>query len=395
MYIDQEIFEPENQSPPLGEGHALAAIRAKARNYRRAGTDVGEILQASQRLAHAQARPRRPRRAPASVLSVGRRQRWAAPAAERAAGAQSERQATACRLLPPVHWALLYTVGSLFVATFILFETGGSFSNEGRHILFTVLCGVMSFVIMVRRPAARPWRSARAPARSGRCASRLMHLLSCNGSCCSLPAPCAPLVGDARPAAQLLRDLSDPSEGMYDATALLGERLSYITTMLNKYEKLPVRAPASSAVLGTSVSPSSLEDALRGANGGGPEDAGDAGEDEPTGPAGVAAALRGIFASPADEGAPAPAPAPPAPAAPLGLAAAPPAALAAGELADKKDADAGAGAEPQRGPPGPLPRRALTRVSSLDGRAPAFHWPRPAPRQAPRPASPRPAKTVR
>ena len=49
-----------------------------------------------------------------------------------------------------MHWALLYTVGGLFVATFILFETGGSFSNEGRHILFTVLCGVMSFVIMVR-----------------------------------------------------------------------------------------------------------------------------------------------------------------------------------------------------------------------------------------------------
>ena len=47
---------PENQSPPLGEGHALNTIRAKARNYRRAGTDVGEILQASQRLAHAQVR---------------------------------------------------------------------------------------------------------------------------------------------------------------------------------------------------------------------------------------------------------------------------------------------------------------------------------------------------
>ena len=56
LYIEQEIFVPENQSPPLGEGHALAAIRAKARNYRRAGTDVGEILQASQRLAHAQVR---------------------------------------------------------------------------------------------------------------------------------------------------------------------------------------------------------------------------------------------------------------------------------------------------------------------------------------------------
>lgn len=115
LYIEEEIYAPENQAPPLGEGFALAAIRSKARNYRRAGTDVGEILQASQRLAHA----------------------------------QSERQATACRLLPPVHWALLYTIGALFVSTFILFETGGSFSNEGRHILFTVLCGLMSFVLCV------------------------------------------------------------------------------------------------------------------------------------------------------------------------------------------------------------------------------------------------------
>ena len=63
---------------------------------------------------------------------------------------QSARQATACRLLPPVHWALLYTIGALFVSTFILFETGGSFSNEGRHILFTVLCGLMSFVLVAR-----------------------------------------------------------------------------------------------------------------------------------------------------------------------------------------------------------------------------------------------------
>jgi len=118
LYIEEEIYAPENQSPPLGEGFALAAIRSKARNYRRAGTDVGEILQASQRLAHA----------------------------------QSERQATACRLLPPVHWALLYTIGALFVSTFILFETGGSFSNEGRHILFTVLCGLMSFVLCVSFP---------------------------------------------------------------------------------------------------------------------------------------------------------------------------------------------------------------------------------------------------
>jgi hypothetical protein len=150
-YIEIEIQSPENQSPPLGEGLPLALIRNKARNYRRAGTDVGEILQASQRLAHA----------------------------------QSTRQATACKLLPPVHWALLYSIGTLFVVTFILFETGGSFSNEGRHILFTVLCGLMSFVLTA------------------------------------------------------LRDLADPAEGVYNATALLDERLSYITNMLDKYQKLP------------------------------------------------------------------------------------------------------------------------------------------------------------
>lgn len=155
VYIDTEIYSPENQSPPLGDGYALSIIRSKARNYRRAGTDVGEILQASQRLAHA----------------------------------QSERQATACRLLPPVHWALLYTIGSLFVSTFILFETGGSFSNEGRHILFTVLCGLMSFVLVA------------------------------------------------------LRDLADPAEGVYNATALLETRLSYVKMMLDKYQKLPSSRP--------------------------------------------------------------------------------------------------------------------------------------------------------
>jgi hypothetical protein len=34
IYIDTEIYSPENQSPPLGEGSPLALIRAKARNYR-------------------------------------------------------------------------------------------------------------------------------------------------------------------------------------------------------------------------------------------------------------------------------------------------------------------------------------------------------------------------
>ena len=52
---------------------------------------------------------------------------------------------------------------------------------------------------------------------------------------------------------QALRDLADPVEGVYNATALLAERMTYINSMLNKYEKLPSRAPTSAALLGTSV----------------------------------------------------------------------------------------------------------------------------------------------
>jgi hypothetical protein len=62
---------------------------------------------------------------------------------------QNERQATAVRLLPRLHWALLYVIGGLFVCTFLLFETGGGFSDEGRHALFTVLCSLMTFVLCV------------------------------------------------------------------------------------------------------------------------------------------------------------------------------------------------------------------------------------------------------
>jgi hypothetical protein len=80
-----------------------------------AGTDVGDIIGAAQVLAEK----------------------------------QNERQATAVRLLPRLHWALLYIIGGLFVCTFLLFETGGGFSDEGRHVLFSVLCGLMTFVLCV------------------------------------------------------------------------------------------------------------------------------------------------------------------------------------------------------------------------------------------------------
>ncbi len=59
-------------------------------------------------------------------------------------------QAIACRLLPGAHWALLYVIAVAFVLSFIMFESGGSFSNEGRHTLWTMLCALMVFVLTVR-----------------------------------------------------------------------------------------------------------------------------------------------------------------------------------------------------------------------------------------------------
>lgn len=38
---------------------------------------------------------------------------------------------------------------------------------------------------------------------------------------------------------QALRDLADPAEGVYNATALLDTRLKYIIGMLDKYQKVP------------------------------------------------------------------------------------------------------------------------------------------------------------
>ena len=45
------------------------------------------------------------------------------------------------------------------------------------------------------------------------------------------------------PSLQALRDLADPAEGVYNATALLETRLSYVCNMLDKYQKLPNSRP--------------------------------------------------------------------------------------------------------------------------------------------------------
>lgn len=50
---------------------------------------------------------------------------------------------------------------------------------------------------------------------------------------------------------QALRDLADPAEGVYNATALLGDRLLYIQSMLDKYQKIPTRTSTSPMALVT------------------------------------------------------------------------------------------------------------------------------------------------
>ena len=122
-----------------------------------------------------------------------------------------------------MHWALLYTIGSLFVSTFILFETGGSFSNEGRHILFTVLCGLMSFVLCV---SCLDWRDCQPT-------GALHSVFSLTLLQVSSLTPCW--------SCRLSEILADPVEGVYNATALLDERLAYLNSVLEKHRKLPGR----------------------------------------------------------------------------------------------------------------------------------------------------------
>lgn len=151
-YIDQEIRGPSNQLPPLEDGLALNIIRSEARRYKEQGINMNEVLNATLRLAEA----------------------------------QSMRQATSLQALPFVHWALLYIIAVTFVMTLLLLEAGGNFSDEGRHVLFSAISSLMTFVLMV------------------------------------------------------IADLSDPSEGVYAATAAMEERLSYTQRMLARHQKEPI-----------------------------------------------------------------------------------------------------------------------------------------------------------
>ena len=59
----------------------------------------------------------------------------------------------------------------------------------------------------------------------------------------STPVSCSQIGNTTQPYLQALRDLADPAEGVYNATALLETRLSYVIMMLDKYQKLPTIRP--------------------------------------------------------------------------------------------------------------------------------------------------------
>lgn len=122
-YIDQEIRATNNQLPPLEDGLALSVIRMEARRFKeQLGAEVQGIMAATSKLSDA----------------------------------QNMRQASSLRALPFVHWALLYIIAITFCLTLVILEPGKSFSSEGRHLLFTVLCTLMTFVLLVIGDLARP-----------------------------------------------------------------------------------------------------------------------------------------------------------------------------------------------------------------------------------------------
>lgn len=151
-YIDQEIRSEINQLPPFEDGLALSAIRSEARRFRDKGATVDGLMEATLKLAQS----------------------------------QNMRQAASLRALPFVHWALLYILGITFVLTLVLLEPGGSFSSEGRQLLFTVLSAMMAFVLMV------------------------------------------------------ISDLADPSEGVYSSASAMEERLEATDRMLERHQRLPI-----------------------------------------------------------------------------------------------------------------------------------------------------------
>lgn len=151
-YIDQEIRAPNNQLPPLEDGLALNIIRTEARRYRRQGADVSGIMDATLKLAQS----------------------------------QNMRQAAALRALPLVHWILLYTIAITFVLTLVLLEPGGTFSTEGRQLLFTVLTMLMTLTLKV------------------------------------------------------IADLSMPERGIYSSTASMEERLEFTQRMFDRHMRLPI-----------------------------------------------------------------------------------------------------------------------------------------------------------
>eukprot|EP01023_Acetabularia_acetabulum_P048210 TRINITY_DN5091_c0_g3_i1.p1 TRINITY_DN5091_c0_g3~~TRINITY_DN5091_c0_g3_i1.p1 ORF type:complete len:374 (-),score=55.34 TRINITY_DN5091_c0_g3_i1:411-1532(-) len=74
---------------------------------------------------------------------------------EEIAKAQSKRLAVSAQILPQIHWVTLYALAFLFISTFLIFETGINNPKEVK-IIFSILCGVCTSVLLVLQDLADP-----------------------------------------------------------------------------------------------------------------------------------------------------------------------------------------------------------------------------------------------
>lgn len=128
-----------------------------------------------------------------------------------------------------------------------------SFSTEGRQLLFTVLCSLMTFVLMVRRPRHTIWRNP-ACCFTANCFLQSTSMRHHDQSLSEVRAPCPTCARTPQLSSritfslQVISDLADPSEVCTEQQALLlVARLRTIKLSnphMNKHTLVPMLSPA-------------------------------------------------------------------------------------------------------------------------------------------------------
>ncbi|GMH40907.1 hypothetical protein BSKO_08811 [Bryopsis sp. KO-2023] len=123
-YIETEIFFTEDKMSPFQEGSPLLemydVVEAKLQN----GLETAFIMK--------------------SLDSLGT--------------AQSRRSGAATKVLPYIHWALLWAIVGVFVFTFLTFEPFTSIDSvsDARNVIFAILCGISSTLVLAVQDLSRP-----------------------------------------------------------------------------------------------------------------------------------------------------------------------------------------------------------------------------------------------